>query len=78
MDLQVVQDFCFYLKIYRDQEQTLISSLLQFIVFGRFEEIISLKVSNLIFLSSGHLKVTIPKANNYGLWDPRDTYIATY
>ena len=48
---------------------------LQFCIFGRFEEVQSLKVSNLEFLSSGHLKVIIPKAKNFETWDARTSYV---
>ena len=58
------------------EERLAVLLLLQFCIFGRFEEVESLKVSDLKFLQSGDLAVVIPKAKNFESWDARTSYIA--
>ena len=57
-------------------ERLAVMILLQFCIFARFEEVQSLRVSNLKVLDSGHLEVVIPKAKNFENWDARSSYIA--
>ena len=50
--------------------------LVQYLLFARFEEVASLKKENFIFLDSGDLKITIPKAKNYDVSEGKTSYIS--
>ena len=50
--------------------------LIQYTLYGRFEEVASLKRENFNFLDSGHLEVTIPKAKNFEVFDSKTSLIA--
>ena len=50
--------------------------LMQFIVFGRYEELSSLLISDVTFLASGDIELVIEKAKNFEAWDSRKSFIA--
>ena len=57
-------------------ERTAIFLLLQFLIFGRYQEIASLEKSNVVFLESGDIQVHIPQAKNFDVWDSKSSFIS--
>ena len=50
--------------------------LLMYFIFGRYDDIKNLKISELMFLDSGDLKVKVSNAKNFENWDAQNSSIA--
>ena len=57
-------------------ERSAVFFLVQYIIFGRYEEISSLSPSSLKFLDNGHLEVHVEKAKNFDVFDSKKSYIS--
>ena len=58
------------------EERTAVFLLIQFLLFGRFEEVAKIKPENVLFREDGHIEFTLLQAKNYDVWDSQKSLIS--
>ena len=58
------------------EERTAVFLLMQFLLFGRYEEISKIKPENVLFREDGNIEVTLCEAKNYEVWVCQKSMIA--